>query len=306
MRYKVAVSIINYNSSEHTLACLQSIVENTATGLSYQIVVIDNASSQEDLKKLEAGFPRAEHINLHRSEINLGFAGGHMLAVGHCDADYLYVLNNDCLLLNDNLNVLSDFMTANPSCALCIGQLYDQGGDIGNTFGYLPAVIYYLFGTGFARLLDPAHYPKKMEYTAPVRVPYVSGAAMFFDLVKFREVGGLDTAFFFYCEEEDIAIRLAKRGYDIYLVPEAGYMHYGGGSTPKSYEFMREYYISLFLLFRKHYSLPSRAFFTLYFFFRNLRKGFRDSRYLKIAFFLLNPDKSRHSLRHRQNEQFRK
>lgn len=305
MRYKVAVSIINYNSSEHTLACLRSIVEHTARELSYQIVVIDNASSEEDLERLEAGFPRAEHISLYRSGINLGFAGGHMLAVGHCDADYLYVLNNDCLLLNDNLSVLSDFMAANSSCGLCIGQLYEQGGGIGHSFAYLPAVLYYLFGTGFARLLDPARYPKRKKYTAPVRVPYVSGAAMFFDLTKFREVGGLDTAFFLYCEEEDIAIRLAERGYDIYMVPGAGYIHYGGGSTRKSYEIMREYYISLFLLFRKHYSLPSRAFFTLYFFFKNLKKGFRDRRYLKIALFLLNTDKPRHSLRHGQNERFR-
>lgn len=296
MRYKVAVSIINFNSSEYTLACIRSVIEHTE-GLSYQIVVVDNNSSEEDLKKLEAGFPHSEHISLYRSGINLGFAGGHMLAVQFCRADYLYVLNNDCLLLNDNLKVLSDFMAENPSCGLCIGQLYDRDGGSAFSFGYLPSVRYYLLGAGVARFFDPARYPVRKRYTEPVKVPCVSGSAMFFDFEKFLEVGGLDVSHFLYCEEEDIALKMTGRGYDICLVPGAEYIHYGGASTPKSYEIMREYYISLFLLFQKHYPLFSRIFFTSYFFFKNLKKGFRDGRYLKIAFFVLKTNKARYSLR---------
>ena len=103
MMFDIAVILINYNSSEHSINCIRSIIEKTSKNLNYQIIITDNCSEKEDYLKLksfcvEVNFPNLE---LHRSNINSGFGGGNMFGVQFANANYLAFLNNDTLLKND-------------------------------------------------------------------------------------------------------------------------------------------------------------------------------------------------------------
>mgnify|MGYP006391830701 FL=1 len=106
--FEIAVILINYNSSEHSINCIHSIIEKTSKTLNYQIIITDNCSEKEDFLKLksfcdETNFPNLE---LHRSQINTGFGGGNMFGVQFSNAKYLAFLNNDTLLKNDCLREL--------------------------------------------------------------------------------------------------------------------------------------------------------------------------------------------------------
>ena len=97
----VAIILINYNSSNYSIDCIESIISNTNNKLNYQIIVIDNASGTKDYKNLKnklASFDK--NIFLFRSRINLGFSGGNMLGVQFSNARYYFFLNNDCILIH--------------------------------------------------------------------------------------------------------------------------------------------------------------------------------------------------------------
>ena len=111
----VAVVIINYNTAQFTLECIQSVQEKTSPEIDYEIVVVDNASEVEDYELLQKGFPQDSHISLHRSEVNTGFGGGNSYGTQFANAPYFLFLNNDTLLLNDCLSLLKNYMDHHPN-----------------------------------------------------------------------------------------------------------------------------------------------------------------------------------------------
>ncbi len=305
--YDVAVILVNYNSSGHTIECISSILKHTVSGLTYGIVVIDNASDETDYRQL------AEHIDqlddrvplkLFRSRLNTGFAGGNMLGIQFICANYYFFLNNDCRLQNDCINILFRFCETHADTALCSPQLYNEDGTHQPCFDYFPYLATKLFGLGVLRLTYGNRYVKrKAHYTEPVRVDVVSGSQMFVRASAFDAIGGFDTTFFLYCEEEDIAIRLARAGHTAYLVPEARNVHIGGGSTTASFEIRKEFYISFLYFYRKHFGLLRQQVLKLILTLRLLRKSISTRGNFSLAIFVASGAHLRHSLKHQQKIQ---
>jgi GT2 family glycosyltransferase len=304
-RYDVAVIIINYNSSQFTLDCVASIVRLTPASCRYQVVVVDNNSREEELAKL-SGLSQYKEVTLVRSVLNVGFSGGNMLGVQEVNAEFLFFLNNDCVLLNDCLGRLADFARQHPQTAICSAQMFEPDGRFHHSFGYFPSVKTKLLGVGLLRSFTPGRYPShKKQYNQPLEVDLVSGSALFVRASYFAEVGGFDTNYFLYCEEEDLALRFRRRGYRVYVVPEAQFMHYGGGSTVRNLAVEREYYISLFYYFRKHHQALEVFLLQLLYFFKNFRKFYRSRDFVKLAFFILRGAPMRESLRFSQKIRYR-
>ncbi|MEL6812189.1 MAG: glycosyltransferase family 2 protein [Bacteroidota bacterium] len=252
--YDIAVIIINYNSTDYTLKCIEAVTEKTGPKVSYQIIVVDNCSAHEEYKKLKDNFPYREHISLHRSDINTGFGGGNMHGVRFANAEYLLFLNNDAMLLNDALTTLKDFMDANPKVGVSTAQNFDEHHAFVPSFDHNKGFRRLLFGRSFLEKRNPKKYPKrKKEYVSPVQVDWVNGAFMFFREEAFMGVGGFDTSIFLYYEEMDICYRLLQKGYTAMLVPEAKILHYQGVSIGKSKAINKEGYLSYLYVIRKNY-----------------------------------------------------
>ena len=300
----VAVIMINYNSSDYSISCINSILNNTSNNLKYQVVVIDNASDDEDYKNLLNQLESIKGNNdifLFRSRINLGFSGGNMLGVQFANAEYYFFLNNDCELQNDCLSILHTFCENNSEAALCSPQLYLDSGNHQPCIGYFPVISTKIFGLGILKLFYGGRYFKRKKlHKKPIQVDVVSGSQMFVNAERFNAIGGLDTTFFLYCEEEDIALRLFKAGHKTYLVPEAKNIHIGGGSTNNSLEIKKEFYISFLYFYRKHFGLLKTQILKLILIQRLLIKSIKDTSNLKLALFILGGAHLKHSLRHRQ------
>ena len=302
--YDVAVILINYNSSEHTIACLSSILQHTRQGLSYGIVIIDNASAEDDFRRLAQHIRELDHqapLQLFRSRQNTGFAGGNMQAVQFISAHYYFFLNNDCRLQNDCVGILHDFCEEHEDTALCSPQLFHEDGSHQPCFDYFPYLRTKLFGLGILRLSYGKRYiRRKRLYTRAVQVDVVSGSQMFVRASAFDNIGGFDTTFFLYCEEEDIALRLAHAGHRAYLVPEARNMHLGGGSTVASLDIRKEFYISFLYFYRKHFGLLKQQLLKVILTLRLLRKSFSRADDFRLALFVAAGAHFRHSLKHKQ------
>ncbi len=263
--FDVAVIIINYNTTDYTLKCIEAVEAKTSRELSYQLIVVDNNSELSEYKKLRDNFPARSHISLYRSDINTGFGGGNMFGAKYANASYLLFLNNDAMLLNDALSILKNFMDTHPEVGVCTAQNYDENGDFVPSFDHNKGLRRLLFGRGFLENTNPKRYPKrKQEYIDPLQVDWVNGAFLFFRNEAFREIGGFDTTIFLYFEEMDLCFRLKKRGYKTMLVPEARILHYQGASIGKSKVINKEAYLSYLYVLKKNYGAAKQLLVKLY------------------------------------------
>lgn len=302
--YDVGVILINYNSSSYTATCINSIIQQTSPDLSYGVVVIDNASEEDDYTNLVSQITQIEEklpIRLFRSRINTGFSTGNMLGVQFISAKYYFFLNNDCRLQNDCLNILFNFCENNSMVALCSPQLFSEDNKHHPCIDYFPYLITKIFGLGILKFSYGHRYIKrKGVYDEPVQVDVVSGSQMFARAESFNDIGGFDTTFFLYCEEEDIAYRLSQTGHTTYLVPEAKNTHIGGASTTPSLDIRKEFYISFLYFYRKHFGIIKQQALKIILTLRLLRKSLTNMENFKLAIFIASGAHFKHSLKHKQ------
>jgi GT2 family glycosyltransferase len=271
---KVVVVIISWNGKENTRECLDSVVHLNYEN--YETVVVDNASndgSQEFLKRNYA------EITLIENPVNLGFGGG--LNVGIREAmrrgsDYILCLNNDVVL---DKNVLSELVRFGEISSR-IGGLcpleydYNQNNRIICAGGVIRFVRGKLCGYG---KLDKGQFNRAMI------TGLLSGPAMMFKVKALLDVGLFDTSYFYGPEDQDIALRLIKKRYNLVFVPSAKVWHKRRGATKGKITPLNEYFhVRNYLLFvKKNATGFDRFFSVVYFwfcdfsiiFFRNLISG---------------------------------
>lgn len=300
----INIIVLNYNSADHTFSCVDSILRQETDQFLFNIIVVDNNSAASDRDKL-AGL-KSNNTKLIYSDINLGFSGGMMLGAKDSEADYYFLLNNDCELQAGSLAALCVFMEFHPSAALCSGSMLDSNGMPRSSFNYFPSLALVFLGSSLSRMLFPMRYPNRRRlYAQPVPVDVVTGAAMFIRGTVFRELNGLDTGYFLYCEEEDFAMRVRKAGWKTYHVPQAKIMHIGGASSndPAMRQALKqEYYISLFRYLRIHQGLITVLIFRLVYALKLLRRAVMGKASYRLAMFALSGAPENESMRYKQTK----
>lgn len=254
--FDIAVILINYNSSEHSINCIRSIIDKTSTDINYQIIVTDNCSEKEDYLNLKSFCETlaSQNLELHRNSINTGFGGGNMNGIQYANARYYAFVNNDTLFLNDCLSILKNTLENNPDIGIAGAQAYKKNGDFMVSLDHFASPAREIIGRNFLELINPKKYPKrKKKHTIPTQVNFVPGSFMFLRTSDFNEIGGFDTNIFLYYEETDLCLRLAKKAKHAYLIPDAKFIHLHGASTEKCSAIKKELKISLLYVIRKHY-----------------------------------------------------
>jgi GT2 family glycosyltransferase len=277
--FDIAVILINYNSSQHTINCVQSILEKTSKSVSFQIIITDNCSETADYLSLKSYFEEANipNLELHRSEINTGFGGGNKIGISYAKATFLAILNNDTLLKNDCLTILKNKLDTDTTIGIAGAQAFKENGDFLISLDHFASPKREILGRKFLEISNPKKYPnRKKRYTIPVKVNFIPGSLMFLRASDFEKVGGFDTSIFLYYEETDLCIRLAKTSKFAYLIPEAEFTHFHGASTEKSLAIKKELKISLLYIIRKHYGFWAHklvlAFLLFKYFFSSIVK----------------------------------
>ena len=277
--FDIAVILINYNSTEHTINCVNSIIEKTSNKNNYQIIITDNCSEKEEYLKLKSYCDslKNESVSLYRNTINAGFGGGNMFGLQFANANYYAFVNNDTLFINDCLSILKTALDTNQNIGIAGAQAYKENGDFMISLDHFASPTREILGRNFLEIMNPKKYPKrKKTYKNPLQVNFVPGSFMFVSANDFNEVGGFDTNIFLYYEETDLCIRLSKIEKHAYLVPEAEFIHFHGASTPRSMAIKKELKISLLYIIRKHYGflghLSVSSFLTVKYFFSSILK----------------------------------
>lgn len=279
--FDISVVIINYNSAEHTIKCVKSIVEKTDAALKLQIIVVDNQSKIEDYQYMCRVFEEANlyGVEVYRNQVNSGFGGGNMFGFQYVKSPFTAFINNDTWFLNDCLSLVRNEMFQNDAISVGGAQAFKENGDFMISLDYFASPAREILGRGILELLSLKKYPKrKKKYTTPLAVPFVPGSFMMVRTEEFALLGGFDPYIFLYYEETDLCLRYLKQlDKKAYLIPSAEFVHIHGASTAKSLAIKKEQKLSLFYILRKHYGVLGyqsvRLFFLIKYFFTGIIKS---------------------------------
>lgn len=225
---KIAIVILNWNGSHMMRTYLPTVIKNSPEA---EVIIADNASSDDSLKMLASDFPEIRTIVLDK---NYGFAEGYNKAFKQVEAEYYLLLNSDVDVPEGWLAPLLDFMESHPKAAACQPKLraikdrdsFEYAGAAGgfiDKYGY-PFCRGRIFETVEK---DHGQYDRNME------ILWATGACMMVRSKDYWDAGGLDGRFFAHNEEIDLCWRIRLLGRKIYCITDSVAFHLGGGTLPK-------------------------------------------------------------------------
>jgi GT2 family glycosyltransferase len=255
--------IVTWNSERWIDRCLRSLPA-ACEGLSYEVVVYDNASTDGTLRLLPDDVTR-----VIRATRNDGFAVGTNRALEQSFGRYVFLLNPDCDLDPRALTVLKVFLDRNPNAAAAAPLLVGEGGGSQREFQLrrLPtlralAAEALLVNKMLPRNRATAHYRyQDLDLSQPQRIEQPAAAALLIRRSVFDEIGAFDEQFSpAWFEDVDYCRRLAEAKKELYVVPAARARHVGGASLEHmSYgRFIDLWYRNMWRYARKWFS-PSKA-----------------------------------------------
>jgi GT2 family glycosyltransferase len=231
---KTLVSIVNWNGYQNTIACLQSLSQLNYPSL--RTVIVDNASQDGSPEKIAEVFP---HVEIIRATTNLGFAGGHSLAVEKAQMDstidLLWLLNNDTLVNENTLISLIDaYRVYGNNLYGSIPLTYSDGTRIEALHGYrLDENLQPDHSKGLDKLVGQ-RYEEVFRDTEPFFATDIHGSSFLVPMDVIRRYGFMDLTFFVYAEETDYCYRLRYQGIRCVLVPNSTIRHIHGASLSRN------------------------------------------------------------------------
>lgn len=226
---KAAIVILNWNGAGMLRRFLPSVIRHS--GAVADVIVADNASTDDSLELMSKEFPSVRTIVLDK---NYGFAGGYNRALEKVDNEYYMLLNSDVEVTEGWLKILVDFMDANADVAACQPKLRAEHNRC--MFEYAGASGGFVDRYGYpfcrGRIFDTVESDGG-QYDDVCQVFWATGAALMVRREDYWRVGGFDARFFAHNEEIDLCWRLLGLGRKIYCVPQSVVYHVGGGTLPK-------------------------------------------------------------------------
>jgi len=260
----VSICIVTFQTRDYLQKCLESIERHPPSG-AYEIILVDNGSTDGTAEMVRAGFPG---VRLTELGANTGFTAPMNQALRQASGAYLLLLNPDTLVHPQAFDRLVAFMEAHPEVGICGPKVLNTDGSLqkpcrrGESTPW--AVLSYFLGLS-------ALFPRSrffggylMSYMGEDETHAVAGVAGSCMLIRRKlveEIGYLDERFFAYQEDADYCYRARQAGWKVFYVPAAQITHYGGegGSRVQPYRSIYQWHRSYFLYYRKN--LASRYFF---------------------------------------------
>ena len=217
--HKVVIIILNWNGRDDTLACLASLSELDYPA--YEIVVVDNGSSDDSVAVIRAACPQ---LTLIETGDNLGYVGGNNIGLEHAKiigADYALLLNNDTKVASDSVRLLVQAAEADPAIGAAGPTIYyfDRPDVIWSAGGAID------WSLGNTRMIGLDEVDRGQFGVLPRPVDFVTGCALLIKMPLVERVGLLDPRFFAYYEETEWCVRVARASFKISHVPQAQIWH---------------------------------------------------------------------------------
>ncbi len=253
----ISIIIVNYNTANLVDKCIKSILLNLK-GLDYNIIVVDNNSSESCTKMLKNKY---SFVNFYFRDNNFGFGAGCNYGYLNSKGKYLFFLNPDTIIIDDSICKMYYYMENNKNVGVCSVIMEGENNKINYFYNNFPNLIWELYEfTGFLQNIQIKKLYKKAKEnslkTDSMEIDWAIGACLFIRRNVFELVNGFDEDFFLYYEDTDLQKRIKNEGYKIVLLNNLSIKHSGKSSIENTekgdYIYNINMHISKLKYFKKH------------------------------------------------------
>lgn len=235
----ISTIIVNYNTAGFLAESLKSVASRS--DFQMETIVVDNASRDDSVAIIRNRFP---WVRLIANDQNVGFARANNQALKVSHGDYVYFLNPDTAIQPGAFQAMMDFMSTHTDVGLAGTAILNPDGSVQSSV--------------------EREYPGQKRATNDLQglagdIAWVLGASMIAHRGIIEDLRGFDERFFLYGEEQDLCLRIRKKGWKIGFIPDARVVHWGGQSerhTP-ALDLWKKKFSAELLFYRKHYSRRS-------------------------------------------------
>jgi N-acetylglucosaminyl-diphospho-decaprenol L-rhamnosyltransferase len=228
---QVSIIIVSYNVELLLLQCLYSIKKYFPVSYSYEIIVIDNNSTDGSAVAVKTNFP---DVILIENKFNNGFSGANNQGIKISKGNIIFLLNPDTELTEHSLMKLFDFVDQNNANIIAAPQLHNTDGSFQNSCYIFPGALQIVLEALFLHSFVNIKTYSKEKLQNQIEVDALSGAALIFKKELTHKIGLLDENLF-WMEDIDFCYRNFKTGGRNIYFPDAVIKHHSGQSAKKNY-----------------------------------------------------------------------
>lgn len=264
MNYSLSIIIVNFNTPDLTIECVEKINKHTKN-INFEIVIVDSNSSDGSFEILSNKFKNIEKIKVVKMRENLGFGMGNNFGVENSTGENILFINSDAFVNDNAIKTSLDYLLKNKNIGIVGPMLLNKDGSIQATGGYFPNLLNVFSWMTIQDLplidylIKPFH-PHKTKlktkndnfYFEERELDWVTAAFLMTKRDVFEKVKGFDKDYFMYTEEVDLCYKIKKLGFKVVYIPDAKVTHLGGASSTKEFAVISEFK-GIKTFFKKHH-----------------------------------------------------
>jgi len=254
----LSIITVNYNVKEFLQNLIHSI-HKAAGSLSYEIIIVDNASSDGSVDFISDKFPEVKLISNNE---NLGFGKANNQGLKIAEGKFILLINPDAIVSEDTFTKMISFFETHPSVGLAGCKILNPDGTLQlacrrsfpgpwTSFCKVTGLSSLFPNSGLFARYNLTYKDENESY----EVDAISGSFMMMRKEVYENTGGFDEDYFMYGEDLDLCYRIQQAGYQVYYVHETQIIHYKGESTRRSsLDETKFFYDAMHLFVKKHLS----------------------------------------------------
>ena len=244
----LSIILVCWNNKDYLEPCLDSLYDSKLQ-YSFDVVVVDNGSTDGSQQMLREKFPQVKII---QNDHNVGLGKASNQGIETTSGRHVLLLNNDTIVNGPSLDMMVQFLDNNANAGAVGGKLLNPDGSVQSCYNDFPSLKEeFLIATRLGELIWEG-YPGKIKGDEIMSVSWMGSACLMLRRSALDEVGLLDEEYFIYGDEADLQYRLKKSGWDLFYLPEATTIHYGGRSMNR-WGRRKMVYRGHLLFFQKNY-----------------------------------------------------
>ncbi len=252
MTRRISASVVTYNNREQVMRLLQSLEEHCDLG-GLDLFLVDNASVDGTVDAVRQSFP---WVQLIANTQNLGFGAAHNRVLPLLESQYHLVINPDIVLSEDALTPLVAFMDANPQVVMATPCILNPDGSEQKLPKLRPRLRYVVARRfekrfGWAKQLCREYTRADEIIDQPTQIENCTGSFFIIRSKVFKQLGGFDSGFFLYFEDNDLTLRAMRLG-DIMFVPTTRVIHGYERAAMREFSALLTQLRSMLRFFNKH------------------------------------------------------
>ncbi len=249
-----SIVIVSYNTKKLLLGCIGSILRFTKD-IEYEIIVVDNASTDGSQDAVEGLKDTGGKIRLIRNKENLGFAAGNNQGWKDAAGEFVLFLNSDTEISDGVISNMVSWMKTHSKAGVATCSLINRDGSLQGTGGYFPIPLSVFSWMTIQdiplvdSLIKPFHPLHSKSFLGKgssffkekKELDWVTGAFLLTRKKILENVHGWDEEYFMYVEEVDLCFRIKAAGWQVWYLPQWSIIHYGGASGTKELSVISEF-----------------------------------------------------------------